>query len=177
MEISALLKTRTTSQSIGPSGRISTPTAPKRRAVSHASDKNGKGAVALDTTLGVTGCCLDLEDRRVMERRPETSSWDGQGPGAASRGDLRLGRRSRPEPTTTGLLAGRPGSVDSARQPFFVGSAGFVAGAVQLQVQERAWSCRPAWVRPWWRPALGPWLCGYPGCTARRYAPARRTIP
>ncbi len=51
---SLVLITRTTSQSIGPSAMISTPTAPNRRPASHASDRNGKGAVALGTTLGIT---------------------------------------------------------------------------------------------------------------------------
>jgi hypothetical protein len=51
---SLLLITPTASQSTGPSAMINTPTAPNRRPASHASDKNGKGAVALETTLGIT---------------------------------------------------------------------------------------------------------------------------
>jgi hypothetical protein len=76
---------------MGPSGKIKTPTAPKRRAASHASDKNGKGAVALDTTLGVTGCGLD---RGVLERDLTTTGIK-----------RRSGRqRPRPERGITGAV-------------------------------------------------------------------------
>jgi hypothetical protein len=44
---------------MGPSGKIKTPDASNLRAVSHASERNGKGAVAFETTLGVTGDNLD----------------------------------------------------------------------------------------------------------------------
>ena len=65
--ISLLASTRTTSHSMGPSARMSTPDRSQPRAASHASDKNGKGAVALDTTLGVTAYGLD---RSVLQTRP-----------------------------------------------------------------------------------------------------------
>jgi hypothetical protein len=58
---------------MGPSAKISTPTVPNRRAASHASDKNGKGAVVLDTTLGVTVCGLD---RSVLKRDQTTTAFD-----------------------------------------------------------------------------------------------------
>ena len=48
---------------------MSTPTAPKRRPASHASDKNGKGAVALDTTLGVTAGALDRGNVGALKQR------------------------------------------------------------------------------------------------------------
>jgi hypothetical protein len=44
---------------MGPSGRIRTLAAPNRRAASHARERNGGGAVALDTTLGITTGGLD----------------------------------------------------------------------------------------------------------------------
>ena len=140
--ISLLVKTRTTSQSIGPSARISTPTAPRRRAASHASDKNGKGAVALDTTLGVTACGLDHEcssgtDGTSSETRfgratgqarlRETiwTFWNDRDPG-------------RPRPADPGLWC--------ATRQFFFGSAAFVVGAGAVRSHSGASWSPPAWL-------------------------------
>src|ERR1700678_4427102 len=70
---SLLASTRTTSQSMGPSAKMSTPTAPNRRVASHATDRNGKGAVVLDTTLGVTVCGLD---RSVLKHDQTTNGFN-----------------------------------------------------------------------------------------------------
>jgi hypothetical protein len=48
---------------------MSTPTAPKRRPASHASDKNDKGAVALETTLGITAGVLDRGNVGALKKR------------------------------------------------------------------------------------------------------------
>jgi hypothetical protein len=71
---------------------INTPTAPNRRPASHASDKNGKGAVALGTTLGITAAISIGKDVGALKQRKEQNegrACDDQDQGAMPPVDLR----------------------------------------------------------------------------------------
>ena len=89
----------------GPFGQDQHADGPQPRAASHASDRNGKGAVALDTTLGVTACGLD---RRVLGRDQTTN-------GANARS---TGRRTKARATHGGTFDG-PRSHDTGIDRMF----------------------------------------------------------
>ena len=118
--------TRTTSHSMGPSARISTPTAPSRRAASHASDRNGKGAVALDTTLGVTACGLDRGVYRRDERRRD------------QRADGRADEDQWPKRGTTGWFSLVLQRLTTGTMPYHSGEQIAVLQATS-QRNRRAW--------------------------------------